>query len=72
MQAGDRAGAGLCPRLDSAASQPGPGLLFIAGAIACAIKTLFETVIQVNRDLTASDLKIQMELDARRRAKRGW
>ena len=32
---------------------------------------LFETVIQVNRDMTASDLKIQMELDARRRAQRG-
>jgi hypothetical protein len=53
-------------------TNPALGCFFIAGAIAAAIKTLFESVVQVNRDMTASDLRIQMELDARRRAKRGW
>ena len=51
---------------------PPLGWFFIAGATATGLKTLFETVIQSNRDRLNSDLRIQMEIDARRRASRGW
>ena len=51
---------------------PPLGCFFIAGAVGTGLKTLFETVIQRNRDRLASDLRIQMEIDARRRARRGW
>ncbi len=48
------------------------GLFFMAGAIATALKTLFEIVVQLNRDTAASDIEAQMRIDAQRRAKRGW
>jgi hypothetical protein len=65
---------GLVYGLGWALKQENPplGWFFIAGAIAAGVKTLFESIVQANRDSVASDLRIQMELDARCRAKRGW
>jgi hypothetical protein len=53
-------------------ANPPLGCFFIAGAVAAALKTMFETIHRVKRDIDGSDLRIQMELDAQRRAKRGW
>ena len=51
---------------------PPLGCFFIAGAVAAAIKALFEHATELNRDLVAGDARFRMEHDARKRAKRGW
>ncbi len=53
-------------------SDPALGWFFIASAAASAIKAALERVQRTYRDLTADDLRFQMERDARRRASRGW
>ena len=54
------------------ATDPALGLFFMASAAASSFKAVQERLQVTLRDLTADDLRFQMERDARRRAKRGW
>ena len=53
-------------------ADPALGCFFIAGAVATGLKTLFENVLQFNRDVATFDQRERMRIDAQKRAKRGW
>ena len=53
-------------------TDPALGWFFIVSAAASFYKAAIERLHRTYRDLTADDLRYQLEIDARRRAKRGW